>query len=53
MSNLDMNQLMSMLSKMDKKDLEKGMAQVSQMLNTKDKDEILKKLTNQGNNGNQ
>ncbi len=45
MDNIDVNKLMSMLSKMDKKDLEKGLMQVSQMLNSKDKDEILKNLS--------
>lgn len=48
MNDFDMNKLMNMISKMDKKDLEKGIAQVSQMLNSKDKDEILNKLKNQG-----
>lgn len=48
MNDFDMNKLMSMISKMDKKDLEKGIAQVSQMLNTNDKNEILNKLKNQG-----
>lgn len=48
MNNFDMNKLMDMVSKMDKKDLEKGIAQASQMLNSKDKEEILKKLGNQG-----
>lgn len=48
MDNFDVNKIMNMLSKMDKKDLEKGIAQASQMLNSKDKDEILKKLNNQG-----
>lgn len=48
MNDFDMNKLMSMISKMDKKDIEKGIAQVSQMLNSKDKDEILNKLKNQG-----
>ena len=43
MNNFDMNQLMNMLSKMDKKELEKGIAQASQFLQSKDKDEILKK----------
>lgn len=42
---------MNMLSKMDKKDIERGMAQVAQMLNSKDKEEIMKKLNNQGNSG--
>lgn len=48
MNNIDMNSLMNMLSKMDKKDLEKGLAQASEILKTKNKDEILKNLNNQG-----
>ncbi len=48
MDNFDMSKLMSMLSKMDKKDLEKGIAQASQILNSKDRDEILKTLKKQG-----
>ncbi|MDE5830964.1 MAG: hypothetical protein K2H53_04945 [Clostridia bacterium] len=43
-NNIDMNKLMNMLSKMDKKDLEKGMAQVSEILKTKNVDEIMKNL---------
>ena len=46
MDNIDINQLMSLLSKMDKKDLEKGLSQVSQMLSPKDKEAILKNLNN-------
>lgn len=46
MNNLDINQLMSMLSKMDKKDLEKGLAQASQILSSNNKNEILKNLNN-------
>lgn len=46
MNQFDVNQLMSMLSKMDKKDLEKGLNQASQILNSKNKDEILKQLNN-------
>ncbi len=42
--NIDANQLMQILSKMDKKDLENGLAKMSQMLSAKDKEEILKKL---------
>ena len=34
MNEFDMNKLMSMLSKMDKKDIEKGIAQASKILNT-------------------
>ena len=48
MNNFDVNSLMAMLSKMDKQEIEKGMAQVSKILNSKDKDEIMKKLNNQG-----
>ena len=43
MNNIDMNKLMEMLSKMDKKDIEKGMEQASKMLGVKDKEELLKK----------
>ena len=51
MNNFDMNKLMNMISKMDKKDLEKGIAQASQFLNSKDKEEIMKKISNmQGGN---
>lgn len=48
LNNFDMNKLMDMVSKMDKKDLERGIAQASQMLNSKDKEDILKKLREQG-----
>lgn len=48
MDNFDMNKLMSMLAKMDKKDLEKGIAEASKILNSKDRDEILKTLKKQG-----
>ena len=44
MNDLDMKRLMEILSKMDKKDLEKGISQASQILNSTSKDEILKKL---------
>ena len=43
MNNIDMNKLMEMLSKMDKKDIEKGMEQASKMLGVKDREELLKK----------
>lgn len=46
MNNFDMNTLMSMLSKMDKKDLEKGLAQASKILSSKDKDAIINGLKN-------
>lgn len=36
MNNFDMNTLMKMLSKMDKKDLEAGLAKAQEILNQKD-----------------
>ena len=36
-NNIDMSKLMQMLSKMDKSQLEKGLQQVQQMLDSKDK----------------
>ncbi len=35
-NNIDMNKLMQMLSKMDKNQLEKGLKQVQNMINSKD-----------------
>jgi len=49
-NKMDMENLMSMLSKMDKKDLEEGLTKVSKMLNSKDADNIInqiRKNTNQ------
>lgn len=43
-NNFDMAKLMSMISKMDKKDLEAGIAKANQILQTKSKDEILKEF---------
>lgn len=40
-NNFDMRAMMDMLSKMDKKDLEAGIAKANQILQTKSKDEIL------------
>ena len=39
-----MAKMMSMLSKMDKKDLEAGIAKANQILQTKSKDEILREI---------
>ncbi len=44
MNNIDMNKLMSMLSKMDKKDIEKGLEQASKVFGVKDSEELKKKL---------
>ncbi len=42
--NMDMAQLMSMLSKMDKKDLEQGLSKVSQMLKSNDANSIINEI---------
>ena len=36
-NNIDINQLLAMLSKMDKKQLESGLKQVQNMINSQDK----------------
>lgn len=43
-NNFDMAQMMAMLSKMDKKDLEAGIAKASKILQSKSKDEILNEI---------
>ena len=43
-NNFDMSKMMSMLSKMDKKDLEEGLKKASQILQSKNKDEILREI---------
>ena len=43
-NNLDMAALMSMLSKMDKNQLEEGLAKANKILQSKNKDEILKNI---------
>lgn len=48
-NNMNMAGLMQMLSKMDKKQLEEGLAKANQILQTKSKDEIMKEI-NKGNN---
>ena len=46
MDNIDMSQLLNMISKMDKRDLEKGLQKASKYLNTQDKDKIINQLKN-------
>ena len=46
----NMNMLLKMLSKMDKKDLEKGLAQASKILKTNNKEDILNQLKNNNPN---
>ena len=43
-NNFDMAKMKALLSKMDKKDLEAGIAKANQILQTKSKDEILKEF---------
>lgn len=46
MNNSDMQKIMSMLAKMDKKDLEAGIAKANAILNSKDKNAIIDQLKN-------
>lgn len=46
MDNTDMSKLIDILSKMDPKDLENGIAKANQILESGNKDEILKKIKN-------
>ncbi len=43
-NNIDVNQLLQALSKMNKSELEAGIAKANQMLKSKSKDEILKEF---------
>lgn len=45
-NNLDMAKLMNLLSKMDKKDLDKGIQQLNQVLNSNDRQKIIDNLKN-------
>ena len=44
MSNMDMGKLMEMLSKIDKSQIEQGLAKASQILSTEDKNKIIDML---------
>lgn len=44
MNNADMEKIMAMLSKMDKKDLEAGIAKANAILNSKDKNSIMNEI---------
>jgi len=48
-NNMNISQLMKMLSKMDKKELESGINQLNTILKSNDKDEILNSLKNNMN----
>ena len=43
-NNMDISKLMNALSNMDKKDLEKGIAQLNNVLNSNDKQKIIEHL---------
>lgn len=45
MGQIDMGKLMEFLSKVDKKDLEKSIAKANEIMNSKDKEQIIKDLT--------
>ena len=45
-NNIDVNKLMEMLSKMDKSQIEQGLAQAANFLNNNNNDNILNKLKN-------
>ena len=44
MGQIDMGKLMEILSKVDKKDLEKSIAKANEIMNSKDKEQIIKDL---------
>lgn len=51
MENVNMSELMKLLSKMDKKELENGLSQASKILNSPQADEIISQIkkNNQSN----
>ena len=49
MNENDMQALMNILSKMDKKDIEKGLNKASAFLSSKEKESIINKLNNYNN----
>ena len=48
-NNMDISKLMTALSNMDKKDLEKGVSQLNNILNSNDKQKIIEQLKNNMN----
>lgn len=48
-NKMDMAQMMAMLSKMDKKELEQGLNKVSQMLNSKEADQVINQIRKKTN----
>lgn len=50
MNNMDMAHLMQILSRMDKNQLEAGIAKANQILNSKSKEEIFREINKNNNN---
>lgn len=50
--NMNVKDLMTMLSKMDKKELEEGLNKVSKMLGSKDANNIINEIKNNSNKEN-
>lgn len=48
-NKMDVAQLMNMLSKMDKKELDASLSKVSKMLNSKDADNIINQIRKNNN----
>ena len=48
-NNINISEMLNMLSKMDKHELEEGMKKASQILHSNNKDEIINKLNNNNN----
>lgn len=48
-NNFDISQMMNMLSKMDKKELDANLSKVSKMLNSKDADNIINQIRKNNN----
>lgn len=44
MNNIDMNQLLKMVSKMDKRELENAISKANEIMNSKDRDKIIEDL---------
>lgn len=47
---MDMKDMMNMLSKMDKRELEDGLNKISKMLNSKEADNIINEIKKNSNN---
>lgn len=48
--NMDMKDMMNLLSKMDKRELEDGLNKISKMLNSKEADNIINEIKKNTNN---